>query len=164
MVFCVGISWVNDQKYENIQQFHTDWLASLRRWYYFRLCFSFSCSAISHKDYWDALYFHQKVLKKRFTWSKKPRIFPAPWFNVVLSLEKLCQAVVARNEHSNLQPTLNKDARGASLKVLVNDCCYDLTVIKKSQTLNCYSFLQKFLLKTQIYKLAVGNCGSSIYN
>ena len=28
---------------------------------------------------------------------------------------------------------------------------YDLTVIKKSHTLNCYWFLQKFFLKTQIY-------------
>ena len=24
--------------------FHTDWFPSLRMWYYFRLCFSFSCS------------------------------------------------------------------------------------------------------------------------
>ena len=40
---------------------------------------------------------------------------------------------------------------------------YDLTLIKESHTLNCYSFLQKFLLKTKAYKLVVGNCGSSIY-
>ena len=39
---------------------------------------------------------------------------------------------------------------------------YDLTLIKKSHTLNVYSFLQKFLLKTKNYKL-VGNCDSSIY-
>ena len=44
-------------------------------------------------------------------------------------------------------------------------CCfvYDLILIKKSLTSNCYLFLQKFLLKTKIYKLAVGNCRSSIY-
>ena len=40
---------------------------------------------------------------------------------------------------------------------------YELTLIKRSHTLNCYSFLQKFLMKTKTYKLVVGNCGSSIY-
>ena len=40
---------------------------------------------------------------------------------------------------------------------------YDLTVIKKSHTLNCYLILQKFLLKTKSYKFVFGNCGSSIY-
>ena len=41
---------------------------------------------------------------------------------------------------------------------------YDLTLIKKSHTLNWYSFLQKFLLKTKTDKLkTVGNCDSSIY-
>ena len=33
---------------------------------------------------------------------------------------------------------------------------YDLTLIKTSHTLNCYSFFQKFLLKTKTYKLVVG--------
>ena len=51
------------------------WSASLETWYYFRLCFSFSCSG------------------------------------------------------------------------------YDLTLIKKSHTRNCYLFSQKFLLKTKTYKL-----------
>ena len=63
------ISWVNDWNNENLLQFNTSWLAFLRTWYYFRLCFSFSCSG------------------------------------------------------------------------------YDLTLIKKSHTLNYYSFLQKLLLK-----------------
>ena len=40
---------------------------------------------------------------------------------------------------------------------------YDFTVIKSRHILNCYPFLKKFLLKTQIYKLVVGNCGRSIY-
>ena len=31
-------------KYENLLKFNTGWLASLRTWYYFRLCFSFICS------------------------------------------------------------------------------------------------------------------------
>ena len=84
-VFCVVISWVNGWKHENLLQFNTSWLASLRMWYlYFKLCFSSSCSG------------------------------------------------------------------------------YDLTLIKKWRTLNCYSFLQIFLLKTKTYKLVVGNCGSPI--
>ena len=28
------------RKYENLPQFNADWLASLKTWYYFRLCFS----------------------------------------------------------------------------------------------------------------------------
>ena len=68
--------------------------------------------AISHKDYWDWLYFHEKVLKKCSTCSKIPRISPSPWFNVVPSLEKLRQAVVTRNEKAKWQPTLNKGGRG----------------------------------------------------
>ena len=40
---------------------------------------------------------------------------PSPWFNAVPSLEELCQAVMARYDQANLQPTLNKGARGASL-------------------------------------------------
>ena len=41
--------------------------------------------------------------------------------------------------------------------------CSGYTLIKKSYTLNCYSFLQKFLLETKTYKLVVGHCDSSIY-
>ena len=44
VVFCVMMSWVNGRKYENPLQFNTSWLASLRMWFYFRLCFSFTCS------------------------------------------------------------------------------------------------------------------------
>ena len=62
------VMWKN----QNLLQFNTRWLASLRTRYYFRLCFSFSCSG------------------------------------------------------------------------------YDTTLIQKSHTLNCYSFLHKFLLKTII--------------
>ena len=71
----VMIPWVNGQKYGNLLQFNASRLASLETWYYFRLCFSFSCSG------------------------------------------------------------------------------YDLTLIKKSHTRNCYLFSQKFLLKTKTYKL-----------
>ena len=48
VVFCVLTSWVNGRKYENLLQFNTGWLASLRTWYYFRLCFSLSCSGYDH--------------------------------------------------------------------------------------------------------------------
>ena len=66
------ISWVNGRKYENLLQFYFSWLSALRTWYYFGLCFSFSC-----------------------------------FF-------------------------------------------FDLTLIKKSHTLNCYLFLHNFLLKEKI--------------
>ena len=51
------------------------------------------------------------------TWNPHP-----PWLNVVQSLEKLCQEVVARNEQVNLQSTLNKEASGTSLTIFVTDC------------------------------------------
>ena len=33
LLFCVMKSWINDRKYENLLQFDTSWLASLRTWY-----------------------------------------------------------------------------------------------------------------------------------
>ena len=45
VAFCVMISWVNGPKCENLLQFNTSWLESPRTWYYFKLCFSFSCSS-----------------------------------------------------------------------------------------------------------------------
>ena len=44
VLFCVMVSWVKGQKHENVFQFNTSWLASLKMQYYFRLSFSFSCS------------------------------------------------------------------------------------------------------------------------
>ena len=79
------VSWVNGRKHENLSKLNTSWLTSIRTWYYFKLCFSFSCSG------------------------------------------------------------------------------YDLILIKKSHTLNCYSFLQKFLLEIKTQKLVIGYCDSSIY-
>ena len=67
----VMISRVNGPKWENLLQFYFSWLPARREWYYFRLCFSFSCFL------------------------------------------------------------------------------FNLTLIKKGHTLNCYSFLHKFLLKTK---------------
>ena len=37
---------------------------------------------------------------------------PSPWFNVVPSLSKICQAVVAKNDQANLQPALNNGTGG----------------------------------------------------
>ena len=68
--FSVMISWVNGRKYENLLQIFISLLPALKRWYYFRLCFSFICFV------------------------------------------------------------------------------FDFTLNKKIHTLNCYSFLHKFLLKT----------------
>ena len=45
-----------------------------------------------------------------------------PLFNVVPILEQLCQAVVAKNEQENLQPTLNEGAGDAILTIFVTDC------------------------------------------
>ena len=49
---------------------------------------------------------------------------PFPWFNIVSSLGKICQTVLARKKQANLHPTLNKGAGGVSLKVFVNDCSW----------------------------------------
>ena len=69
MVFYVIISWVNIQKLENLLQFNTSWLASLRTWYYFELCFSFSCSGydftLTKKN--SILNYYSNVSGKKFT-------------------------------------------------------------------------------------------------
>ena len=57
-----------------------------------------------------------------FDMLKDTQNLPCPWFNVVPSLEKQCQVVVARNEQANLQPTLNKGKGRASLTIFVADC------------------------------------------
>ena len=43
VVFCVVVLWVNGQKYENLPQLNTNWLAFLGTWC-FKHCFSLSCS------------------------------------------------------------------------------------------------------------------------
>ena len=48
---------------------------------------------------------------------KDTQTFPSPRSNFVSSLEKLCQAVVARNQQVNLQSTLNKGLGSASLAI-----------------------------------------------
>ena len=40
MVFCVIISWVNGRKSENLLQFNTGWLASLRTWFILNFVFA----------------------------------------------------------------------------------------------------------------------------
>ena len=69
MVFCVMISWVNGRKQENLLQFNTSWLASLRIWYYFRLFSIFSCPCYDlilikkSKINWSLTYYsHVKIL------------------------------------------------------------------------------------------------------
>ena len=47
---------------------------------------------------------------------------PSSQFNAAPSLKKLYQAVVARNDQANLQPTLNKKVGGSSLTIFVTDC------------------------------------------
>ena len=62
---------------------------------------------ISHKNYWDLLYFHEKI-QKSVRFAQRCPEFPTPWFNVAPSWAKLCQAVVAKNDQANLQQTLKK--------------------------------------------------------
>ena len=71
------ISWVNGQKQENLLQFNTSWLASLRIWYYFRLFSSFSCPCYDlilikkSQINWSLTYYsHVKILFFDFTWKK----------------------------------------------------------------------------------------------
>ena len=74
----------------------------------------------------------QKLLRLTiFSWKSPNKVldllkgtqnFPSPWFNVVPSLGKLCQALLARNDQANLQPTLNKEAGGAILTIFMTDC------------------------------------------
>ena len=87
-----------------------------------------SGTTISHKDYWDSLYFHEKFLKNVKLAQRYPE-FPLPppppsirWVSVAPSLAKLFQAVVGRNDQANFQSTLNKGAGGASLTIFATDC------------------------------------------
>ena len=70
-------------KYENLPQFNADWLASLKTWYYFRLCFSFNFSGFdltvikpkslilfTSKNCFQNKCFLILLTKKKF-WSKK---------------------------------------------------------------------------------------------
>ena len=61
---------------------------------------------------------------------KYTQISPSPSFNLLPSLEKVCQAVVARNDQENLQPILN----GATLTIRVSDCSLDLLQNDSSQS------------------------------
>ena len=56
--------------------------------------------------------------KKMLDLLKDTQNFPSGWFSVVPSLEKLTQVVVASNDQANLQPTLNKEAGGATITIL----------------------------------------------
>lgn len=65
---------------------------------------------------------------------------PSLWFYIVPSLEKICQAVVARNDQANLQPTLDKVDGGASLTILwlivvkrVKRCYFQIFLKTKSK-------------------------------
>ena len=73
LVFCEMTSLVSGWKYENLLQFNNSWLASLRMWYYFRLCFNFSCSGydltLTKKSHALNCYsFLRKFLLKRKTY------------------------------------------------------------------------------------------------
>ena len=77
-----------------------------------------------------------------FNLLKDTQNFPSPWFNVVPSLKKLCQTLVARYDEANLQPTLNKGEVGVSLTIFVTNSRYQIS----AQTIN-FDFLDKVCLK-----------------
>ena len=98
----------------------------------------------------------QKLLRLIiFSWESPKKVLdllkdtqnsPFPWFNVVPSLEKLCQAMVGRNDQTNLQPTLNNGAGGASFTIFVIDMVwlwwivYFLVYFFLHIILGCYTF------------------------
>ena len=67
---------------------------------------------------------HYIFMKKSLKYaSLAQRYLESP--TLVPSLEKLCQAGVARNEQTNLQSILNKRARGTRLAIFVTDCLWN---------------------------------------
>ena len=75
--------------------------------------------------------FSWKVKKKKMLeLLKYTQISPSPSFNLLPSLEKVCQAVVASNDQKNLQPILN----GATPTIHVSDCSLDLLQNDSSQS------------------------------
>ena len=67
---------------------------------------------------------HYIFMKKSLKYaSLAQRYLESP--TLVPSLEKLCQAVVARNEQTNLQSILNMRARGTLLEIFVTDCLWN---------------------------------------
>ena len=85
---------------------------------------------ITRKNYSGSLCFHERSKKKMLELLKYTQISPSPSFNLLPSLEKVCQAVVARNDQENLQPILN----GATLTIRVSDCSLDLLQNDSSQS------------------------------
>ena len=65
MVFCVMISWVNGRKCENLLQFKTSGLASLRTWFYFRLNFAWLWPYINWKSH-TKVFIKNKIVKTCF--------------------------------------------------------------------------------------------------
>ena len=65
MVFCVVISWGEVQKYENLTQFNTDWLASPGAWYYFSFSRSgYDLTVIKSRQTWNCYSFFWDFLLK----------------------------------------------------------------------------------------------------
>ena len=98
------------------------------------LCFSWFQNSLKNFQDFQCKYYNQPqklliltIFSRKspnicLTCSNIPRISPVPSFNVVPSLEKLCQVVAAKNDQANLQPTLNKGAGGSSLTIFVTHC------------------------------------------
>ena len=104
-------------------------------------------------------------------WTVRPTFYIIFFRYIVLWCLVLCLMIWCVNcqEYDNLLQFNTSWLASPGTKYYFSFCFsfsssdYDLSLIKKSHTLNCYSFLQKFLLKSKTYKLIVGNCSSSIY-
>ena len=78
---------------------------------------------------------------------KIPIISPLPRTMLSQVCKKPCQAMVARNDQTNSQTTLNKGAGGATLTIFVTDCRilnYVLTTRYRIVTKHCPLPLVKF--------------------
>ena len=71
-------------------------------------------------NFWNLLYFHQKVPQRWLICLKTPKIAPAHWLNAVP--RKLFEAVMSIKEQANLQPILNKEEDGVRLTNFLTNC------------------------------------------
>ena len=76
----------------------------------------------------ETRYIFIKSPKTTFDFLKFTQKSTLPRFNVVTTLKKICQALLARIEQANLQRTLNKGAGDASLTIFVTDSRYQISL------------------------------------
>ena len=88
---------------------------------------------MSHKNYWDLLHFHEKVLKNCYTCSEILRILPPP--GSMLCQEWKSYAIPgSRGQEwpSKHATNIEKESGSASLTIFVIDCRYQISLWTKS--------------------------------